>query len=394
MCAEASRFWTTGGAGDGASTYTAANFAQFVRETFLTAPASEGVLYGIGNNLAVSGATSPVAVNTGSALVYGIFYTNDASVNVTIATPASSTRVDVIVLRVSWAAQTVRITRVAGTEGAGVPAITQVANTTWDIPLANVSITTGGAITLTDRRTYVKHPGVYGWLQQANTWTGNQTVTGNVTATQLGVDANAYINITSSNPLFNMDANDYMQYNRSSNQFEFYVGSSLIGAIAAGGWSASGLNASQLTSGTVPLARLSGITTTQLSGTAGITDAQIAALDAAKITSGTLPLARLSGIVDAQVSGLSASKINAGRFDTARLPIQSGVFTAAASASGQTITFPVAFSSAPVVVANANGDVNIVSVTATSTTTATIIVRDRNGSYNGGSVNWIAIGPM
>jgi hypothetical protein len=50
--------------------------------------------------------------------------------------------------------RTVRITRIAGIEGAGAPAITQTAGTTWDIPLAQVSITTGGAITLTDQRTF------------------------------------------------------------------------------------------------------------------------------------------------------------------------------------------------------------------------------------------------
>ncbi len=146
--AEGSRFWTTNNTGDGPTGgYSAANFNQFVREAFLTNPASEGVLRGIGSNLAVSGASSPVAVAAGSAIVYGFFYFNDASLNVTIPTPTTATRIDRIVLRVSWAAQTVRVTRIAGTEGAGAPALVQTANTTWDIPLAQVSITTGGAHT-------------------------------------------------------------------------------------------------------------------------------------------------------------------------------------------------------------------------------------------------------
>lgn len=104
------------------------------------------------NELAVTGGASPVAVATGRAIVYGTWYENDALVSVTIPTPGAATRIDRIVVRKDWVAQTTRITRIAGTEGAGVPAMTQVAGTTWDMPLFQVSITTGGVITLTDER--------------------------------------------------------------------------------------------------------------------------------------------------------------------------------------------------------------------------------------------------
>lgn len=103
-----------------------------------------------------TGSASPVAIGTGRALVYGTWYENDAGVNVVIPTPAASTRIDRIVARKSWAAQTVRITRIAGTEGAGAPAITQVAGTTWDMPICQVSITTGGVITITDERDFLQ----------------------------------------------------------------------------------------------------------------------------------------------------------------------------------------------------------------------------------------------
>lgn len=82
----------------------------------------------------------------------GTWHESDANVDFTIATPASSTRVDRIVLRKSWSGQTVRLTRIAGTEGAGAPALTQTFGTTWDVPLWQVSITTGAAITYTDDR--------------------------------------------------------------------------------------------------------------------------------------------------------------------------------------------------------------------------------------------------
>jgi len=107
------------------------------------------------NELVPTGAASPVSIGTGRALVYGNWYENDSAVSVVIPTPAASTRIDRIVARKGWAAQTVRITRIAGTEGGGAPAITQTAGTTWDMPICQASITTGGVITITDERDFL-----------------------------------------------------------------------------------------------------------------------------------------------------------------------------------------------------------------------------------------------
>lgn len=189
--AESSRFWTTSGTGDGTgSGYTTANWAEFVRNTMTTSPASEGVLYGILNSLAVSGTSSPVSIASGSAIGYGYFYTNDSAATQAIATPTTATRIDRIVLRASWAAQTVRITRIAGTEGSGsAPSMTQTAGTTWDIPLATVSITTGGVITVTDARTFCKSPLVYGWFSQALSVAGNIAATKSASGTNVDLKA-------------------------------------------------------------------------------------------------------------------------------------------------------------------------------------------------------------
>jgi hypothetical protein len=152
---EKSLLWTTNNTGDGVSSgYTATEFFTLFRSW--CPPTNQGAVFtDVLNELAASGSSSPVAINTGQALVYGIPYFNSASVNVTISTPATLTRIDRIVLRASWSAQTVRITRIAGTEGGAAPAITQNAGVTWDIPLCQVSITTGGAITLTDEREFI-----------------------------------------------------------------------------------------------------------------------------------------------------------------------------------------------------------------------------------------------
>ncbi len=149
---ENSRPWegiTTGDAG----AYTDDDWTDIWKDLLgALADADTGILSNVLNELEVTGAGTPLSVNTGVALVDGTYYTNGAAVSVAIATPAGATRIDRVVLRKSWAAQTVRITLVAGVEGGGAPALTQVDGTTWDLPLFQASITVGGVVTLTDER--------------------------------------------------------------------------------------------------------------------------------------------------------------------------------------------------------------------------------------------------
>lgn len=156
--AESSIFWTTGSTGDGTTTYTQTQLFDWLRRTFVgRSPTTEGVLAGYANELAVSGTSTPVSVATGAAFVYGVPYENSTSTTVAIPTPSAGTsRYDRIVLRASWSAQTVRITRIAGTESASptIPALTQTVGTTWDIPLATVLVNAAGAISVTDARAY------------------------------------------------------------------------------------------------------------------------------------------------------------------------------------------------------------------------------------------------
>lgn len=454
--AEGSRFWTTNNTGDGPTAgYSAANFNQFVRETFITDPTTEGVMYGVGNALAVSGTSSPVAVNTGAAIVYGFYYYNDASLNVTVSTPASATRIDRIVLRVSWAAQTVRVTRIAGVEGSGVaPAMTQTANTTWDIPLATVSITTGGVITVTDARTYLKHPGVYGWLDEA--FSVNGTITGTTSVNASSSVSGGTVDLTATNTataassqarlvvsvngasagdalaVFHQGTNSWALGldNSDSDKFKIAAGFEIGGAdkftldssgnlTLTGAFSApGGISASQLLSGTVPLAALSGITTSQLSASAGILDAQIAAVDAAKLTSGTLPLARLSGITTGNLAADSVDDTIVGNrvpqfyrrqggsatdwnstgtttYTPGAVRMQAGVASVAVTSGtgGATITFPTAFSQPPIVVATCNGTLNVAAqVGAVTASTFYLSLSAASGTATW-IANWIAIGP-
>lgn len=150
--AETSRPWSGTVTGD-AGPYTDDDWTDVWFRFFgALADGDTGVLSNVLNELVVTGAATPLAVDTGFALVDGTFYSNSASVNVVIPTPAALVRIDRIVLRKSWAAQTIRITRIAGIEGGGVPALTQVDGVTWDLPLFQASVTVGGVITLTDER--------------------------------------------------------------------------------------------------------------------------------------------------------------------------------------------------------------------------------------------------
>jgi hypothetical protein len=145
--------FTNNATGDGTSGgYTAAEWRKIHRYLFGDGVAVEG------NQLAVTGAASPLAVNTGHAVVDGLFYDNTASVNLTVTTPVVNTTGGHVILRASFAAQTVRLVAVRNTDGvAAIPSLTQTSETTFEIRLASFTITTGGVITLTDARTYLHY---------------------------------------------------------------------------------------------------------------------------------------------------------------------------------------------------------------------------------------------
>lgn len=167
---EHSRFWDSTSPGDASD--APYDFGTELSEVLSALTGAEGIAGHGGvfrdalNKLACTTAgTVQVTVATGLGLSYGGWYYNDAPLNIAIPTPATSTRIDRIVLRKSWASQTVRLTRIAGVEGSGsasalgigTPAYTQTAGTTWDVPLFQVTINTSGTITnpVTDERVYL-----------------------------------------------------------------------------------------------------------------------------------------------------------------------------------------------------------------------------------------------
>ena len=144
----------TGDVNDGAAPYTEAEFRDYNRAVLTGNEADAGVLAGVDNELAVSGATSPLAVATGRAQVYGFHYFNDAAVAPTVTTPAVGDTGGRVVIRCNLTAANnpplesqARVLVILNTDGnAAIPAMTQTADTTWDIPLATFVIDTSGDI--------------------------------------------------------------------------------------------------------------------------------------------------------------------------------------------------------------------------------------------------------
>jgi hypothetical protein len=367
LLSERSVFWTTGTTGDGTNAISEAYTTEWHRSILTprsgatNAPnTSQGVLRSVLNELAATGTASPVSVAAGGAVVAGYYYLNDAALNVTIPTPAANTRIDRIVLRASHGTtRTVRITRIAGTEGTGTPpALTQTAGTTWDIPLYQVSITTGGVITLTDERTLAQYATNH-VKRDGDTMTGALTVgtgTGTVSISldgAAGQDRRLIMRtagllrwIVRANPTAESGANAGSDFD-----FRSYAddGSTLLGT---------------------PL-RIVRATGALLAG--GVNQIWHA---------GNLAIRRQGG--DATSWG-GAGLGGTNNYTPTDVIIQTG-YTQAAWGPTLTVTFPTAFSAAPVVIAypRLGGGVQTSDVTSTDfELTGTAV----------GAVYWLAIGP-
>lgn len=138
--AQNSMGFVTSGVGDGTLTgYTAAQWQHLFRKLLCGNVATEGVLFGIDGQLAVTDAGGGVlAIASGEGFPYGVYYWSTAVENLTPFVPVINTTGWRVVLRVSWGAtQTVRLALLQSADGvAAPPVVTQIANTTWEISLA------------------------------------------------------------------------------------------------------------------------------------------------------------------------------------------------------------------------------------------------------------------
>lgn len=145
---ERSRPWSGTVTGD-AGPYTDDQWTDVWATLLGPTVATEGVFIGqLDDFLLSSIVASPISVERGRALVDGTWYESDADESVVVTTPGANPRIDRLVLRKDWALQTIRLTLVGGAEAASPvpPALVQIDGTTWDLPLHQIRITTGGVI--------------------------------------------------------------------------------------------------------------------------------------------------------------------------------------------------------------------------------------------------------
>lgn len=136
-----------------------------------------GVIPGIDGELEVSGAATPVSVAAGAGMVLGKFFRNTVATDLGITSPTGATRRDWIVLRCCWVStgtcsdalysgsgevcgpQKIRICHKQNPdEDLTPPALEKTDGIIWEIPLAQIDVTVGGVITVTDLRQEIYGP--------------------------------------------------------------------------------------------------------------------------------------------------------------------------------------------------------------------------------------------
>jgi len=365
--AESSRFWNTNDVGDGATAgFGKSLIAAWIQKIF--ARGGSGVLRGVGSDLAVSGSSSPLAVAAGAALVDGLYYENTAALNLTVTTPVVGTTGGRVILRANHSAQTVRAAILLSADGtADLPALTQTPGTTYEISLASFTITTGGTITLTDTRT---------WTIFSNSWRAEHlllaglAVLGNSAGSSGAGEA-----ITASS--------DGQVLRRSGSALGF-------GQIATAGIADDAITVDKIADDAVGA--------DQISALVSIITAQFAddAVDDTKLGDRVPQFYRRQG-------GSASSWITPGASDytPGAVRMQGGarqVSVASGQLSGSvTITFPVAFSAAPLIIVSCSHTNSCQVMPGFSDVSASgfkcrLVATDINGPVV--EFNWLAIGPQ
>jgi hypothetical protein len=192
--------WSTAaGLGDGAAELNEALAREFLALYFgVQNPAVEGVCKGLAlGELAVSGVASPLSIAPGAGICYGL-YINDGVVTKAVSTPAVGTTGGRVVLQTNWAgtggapleARTRIAVKVSPDGNPAIPALTQSFGTTWEVSLATFTITTGGAITVTDDRTFRRSTAMVGTAEIDNlAVTSGKLAAGAVTSGKLAAGA-------------------------------------------------------------------------------------------------------------------------------------------------------------------------------------------------------------
>lgn len=135
--------------------YSSAEWSELQRNLASAARNDYGVLAGTGNGTqlalevqATGPASATVNMYAGAAIVNGRLYINDATLNLAIgANVSGNSRIDTVIIRRDTVAQTARAAVKQGSPAATpVPATLQQDATTWEIPVAYITVANGFSV--------------------------------------------------------------------------------------------------------------------------------------------------------------------------------------------------------------------------------------------------------
>lgn len=141
--------WALAGGGDHGP-YTDTEWAQMQSDMFVHDPSVQGI-FPAGTMFAVTNpAGLTIRTAAGSALVNGRFVRNTADIDKTVVAPGVGTNYYAIVIRVTYATQTPSV-EILGPSTVSTPVPTQDTSM-WELEIAAVSVTSGGVVSITDKR--------------------------------------------------------------------------------------------------------------------------------------------------------------------------------------------------------------------------------------------------
>lgn len=404
--AQKSYLWTTGSAGDGASAYTRFDWTH-IAKIFTACHAHQGVAPVPYNALTTTYiSANTIRVQGGYALVDGKPYLNDSTLDITIpsAVGGGNTRIDRLVLRADWTAQTVRLYRLAGVDAASptVPVLTQQNGSLWELPLYQCRVDTLGVVTLTDERVMSTiHPSGIA----AATLTTSMFEDGSVTQPKLAA------NSVGTQQLIAANVTQAKMANNSVGTAQILDGNVTLAKMAA-----NSVGSSQLVDGNVVLSKMAANSV----GTSQLVDG---AVTAAKILDGTISTAELADLA-VTLSKLAADSVDDTKVGN-RVPqfyrrqggsatswlvqgnttytpttvrMQAGVYSHSTGGIAQSmdsgaVTFPVAFSQPPICLMVTKDPEANIAVTSTSTTQGFYTWQVLSTAIDIVDIIWLAIGP-
>lgn len=224
----------------GDRTYGSADWRAYFASMF-----GNGIMYGIGDQLAVGQQTSPnrtVSVATGAALVDGTLRVFQTPTTLELNENVSgSVRIDRIVVRLDYGGRLLRLAVRQGTPGAGAPALQRDA-TYWELSLAQVELANGyTGITdamITDERTDEALCGysvVRAFLVDLAAHEDDTENPHQVTAEQVGLgptDPAAFLTVDTGNGANQVLRNSYEHLHddiSSTSPYTFTIGAMLVG---------------------------------------------------------------------------------------------------------------------------------------------------------------------